>query len=189
MCKHVLSHLPTSSYKTQVSKEIFLRNSDERGRNLNSKVLGPKLKCFPFPQIFLQLLKILRSRKAFLEGASTNEKAPILGDTLRTLVSGYIWSRTSDTEMHTHIPCPNEDGDHVRLWLFRMLIFHLLQKLAEAFSLLKMEKQKRNSVMWWGRIVTGWGLGPGWVQDWHMSLPNPFPRNNTSTQGNTDLHP
>lgn len=27
----------------------------------------------------------------------------------------------------THVPSANEDGDHVRLWLLRMLVLHLLQ--------------------------------------------------------------
>lgn len=27
----------------------------------------------------------------------------------------------------THVPSANEDGDHVGLWLLRMLVLHLLQ--------------------------------------------------------------
>lgn len=44
---------------------------------------------------------------------------------------------------HTHIPGANEDGDHIRLWLFRVFILHLLQKLAEPFSLLDSEEQRK----------------------------------------------
>lgn len=43
---------------------------------------------------------------------------------------------------HTHVPGPNEDGDHVRLWLLRVFILHLLQKLAEPFSFLHPEEQR-----------------------------------------------
>lgn len=45
--------------------------------------------------------------------------------------------------VHTHIPGPNEDGDHIRLWLLRVFILHLLQKLAEPFSLLDREEQRQ----------------------------------------------
>ena len=41
----------------------------------------------------------------------------------------------------THVPSANEDGDHVRLWLLRMLVLHLLQELTEAFSFLREEGQ------------------------------------------------
>lgn len=41
----------------------------------------------------------------------------------------------------THVPGANEDGDHVRLWLLRVLVLHLLEELAEAFSLLGIEGQ------------------------------------------------
>lgn len=39
----------------------------------------------------------------------------------------------------THVPGADEDGDHVGLRLLRVLVFHLLQELAEAFSLLRIE--------------------------------------------------
>lgn len=41
----------------------------------------------------------------------------------------------------THVPGADEDGDHVRLWLLGVLVLHLLQQLAETFSLLGMEGQ------------------------------------------------
>lgn len=41
----------------------------------------------------------------------------------------------------THVPGANEDGDHVWFRLLRMFILHLLEKLAEAFSLLGIEGQ------------------------------------------------
>lgn len=41
----------------------------------------------------------------------------------------------------THVPGADEDGDHVGLRLLRVLVLHLLQELAEAFSLLGIEGQ------------------------------------------------
>ena len=39
----------------------------------------------------------------------------------------------------THVPGADEDGDHVGLRLLRVLVLHLLQELAEAFSFLGSE--------------------------------------------------
>lgn len=52
---------------------------------------------------------------------------------------GREWGR--GTHGPTHVPGADEDGDHVRLWLLRVLVLHLLEKLAEAFSLLGIEVQ------------------------------------------------
>lgn len=41
----------------------------------------------------------------------------------------------------THVPGADEDGDHVGLRLLGVLVLHLLEKLAEAFSLLGIEGQ------------------------------------------------
>lgn len=51
--------------------------------------------------------------------------------------SGWGWGACGPT----HVPGADEDGDHVRLRLLRVLILHLLEKLTEAFSLLGMEGQ------------------------------------------------
>lgn len=39
----------------------------------------------------------------------------------------------------THVPGADKDGDHVGLRLLRMLVLHLLEELAETFSLLGIE--------------------------------------------------
>lgn len=58
---------------------------------------------------------------------------------------GREWGRGSGGGMGargpTHIPGTDEDGDHVWLRLLRVLILHLLEKLAKAFSLLGIEGQ------------------------------------------------
>lgn len=57
------------------------------------------------------------------------------GHTFRQCLKECPWQRGA----HTHIPGANEDGDHIRLWLLRVFILHLLQKLTEPFSLLDRE--------------------------------------------------
>lgn len=83
---------------------------------------------------------------------------------------------------HTHVPGPNEDGDHIRLWLLRVFILHLLQKLAEPFSLLGREKQRQLM----GRVTPGTQppekpAGPGnsqhaWRADYLPTVPKPLIR-------------
>lgn len=46
----------------------------------------------------------------------------------------------------THVPGADEDGDHVGLRLLRVLVLHLLQELAEAFSLLGIEGQTDSDI-------------------------------------------
>ena len=41
----------------------------------------------------------------------------------------------------THVPGADKDGDHVGLRLLRVLVLHLLEELAETFSLLGIEGQ------------------------------------------------
>lgn len=54
---------------------------------------------------------------------------------------GRGWGRGGAAHGPTHVPGADEDGDHVGLRLLRVLVLHLLEELAEAFSLLGIEGQ------------------------------------------------
>lgn len=62
-------------------------------------------------------------------------------------LGGRLWQeaepkgRRREAAPPTHVPGADEDGDHVRLRLLRVLVLHLLEELAEAFSLLGVQGQ------------------------------------------------
>lgn len=70
-----------------------------------------------------------------------------MGETGVPALGGHLWQeaepqgRRREASPPTHVPGADEDGDHVRLRLLRVLVLHLLEELAEAFSLLGIQGQ------------------------------------------------